>query len=285
MKVTIIGGGHIGGACAIGFHNSGIDVTVTARSSTTLEKFKEINTSTDNRSAIHWADVVILAVKTAQMQPLLNEIGDILPGRLVVSLAAQVAPETISRYSDRLVYAMPNTAAQFRNSVTFISNISGSETDAALIKSLFDNIGLAIEIGFEMFPAGTSVASCGIGYAMKYMTAAVEGACKLGFVRKDAAKIVCKTVLGACQVVEKGGFHPEKEVKKVATPGGLTERGLKAMEDSGFTKAVISGLKAGITRRRILSRIGKTRIISKVFNNLQKTIKKRTVFTIRRKAQ
>jgi len=242
MKVAIIGGGHIGGACARGFHSAGINVTVTARTEATLSKYAGINTSLDNKAAISAADIVILAVKTAQMQPLLDNIGDLLREKLTISLAAQVEPETISRFSNHLVYAMPNTAAEFRNSVTFLSNINGSNNDLQTARSLFENIGLAIEVPFQMFRAGTLVASCGIGYAMEYMAAAVEGACKLGFSRDEAAKIVCKTVMGACQVVEANSFHPEEEVKKVATPGGLTERGLNAMRKSGFTAAVISGL-------------------------------------------
>ena len=42
------------------------------------------------------------------------------------------------------------------------------------------------------------------------------------------------------------GAHPETEIDKVTTPGGLTIRGLNAMERSGFTAAVIDGLKASV---------------------------------------
>lgn len=38
---------------------------------------------------------------------------------------------------------------------------------------------------------------------------------------------------------------PEVEIDKVTTPGGLTIKGLNAMEEAGFTSAVIKGLKAG----------------------------------------
>ena len=41
------------------------------------------------------------------------------------------------------------------------------------------------------------------------------------------------------------GSHPEQEVDKVTTPGGITIKGLNAMEEAGFTNAVIKGLKAG----------------------------------------
>ncbi|MCF0209104.1 MAG: pyrroline-5-carboxylate reductase, partial [Bacteroidaceae bacterium] len=40
------------------------------------------------------------------------------------------------------------------------------------------------------------------------------------------------------------GKHPEEEIDKVTTPGGLTIRGLNTMEQNGFSNAVIQGLLA-----------------------------------------
>jgi pyrroline-5-carboxylate reductase len=40
-------------------------------------------------------------------------------------------------------------------------------------------------------------------------------------------------------------MHPEQAIDLVATPGGVTIKGLNEMEHAGFTSAVIRGLKAG----------------------------------------
>ena len=39
-------------------------------------------------------------------------------------------------------------------------------------------------------------------------------------------------------------MHPEAAIDKVTTAGGITIKGLNAMERAGFTNAVIEGLKA-----------------------------------------
>jgi len=52
-------------------------------------------------------------------------------------------------------------------------------------------------------------------------------------------------VKGAGALLEAHGSHPEEEIDRVTTPGGLTIKGLNAMEEAGFTNAVIKGLKAG----------------------------------------
>ena len=40
------------------------------------------------------------------------------------------------------------------------------------------------------------------------------------------------------------GQHPEVEIDKVTTAGGITIKGLNAMEQAGFSAAVIEGLRA-----------------------------------------
>ena len=49
---------------------------------------------------------------------------------------------------------------------------------------------------------------------------------------------------GAVSLLEDTGNNPEVEIDKVTTPGGITIKGLNAMEANGFTNAVIEGLKA-----------------------------------------
>ena len=96
----------------------------------------------------------------------------------------------------------------------------------------------------RLLPAATRLASCGIAYALRYVRAASEGGVELGF-KADAAKdIVLQTVRGAVELLQASGEHPEAAIDKVTTPGGMTIRGLNAMEHAGFTSAVIKGLKA-----------------------------------------
>ena len=94
----------------------------------------------------------------------------------------------------------------------------------------------------RLLPAGTALASCGIAYAMRYVRASMEGGVQLGFKAGAARDIVLQTVKGAVALLQDSGGHPEAEIDKVTTPGGLTIRGLNAMERAGFTNAVVCGL-------------------------------------------
>ena len=81
---------------------------------------------------------------------------------------------------------------------------------------------------------------------MRYVRASVEGGVEIGFRASDAQQIVLQTVRGAVSLLQATGNHPETEIDKVTTPGGVTIKGLNEMENAGFTSAVIRGLKAGM---------------------------------------
>ena len=81
---------------------------------------------------------------------------------------------------------------------------------------------------------------------MRYIRAASEGGVELGFRAADAQRIVQQTVKGAVELLQANDTHPEQEIDKVTTPGGLTIKGLNEMEHAGFTSAVVRGLKAGL---------------------------------------
>ena len=117
---------------------------------------------------------------------------------------------------------------------------------AATVKGIFDEMGSTLITDFQHLAAGTTLASCGIAYAMRYIRAASEGGVELGFKADVAKDIVMQTVLGAVKLLQASGMHPEQAIDLVTTPGGVTIKGLNEMEHAGFTSAVIRGLKAGL---------------------------------------
>ena len=109
---------------------------------------------------------------------------------------------------------------------------------------MFATLGYAVVVDEKLIPAATALSSCGIAFAMRYIRAAMEGGVELGFRPDEAARIVEHTVKGAASLLLQNNRHPEVEIDKVTTAGGITIKGLNAMEESGFSTAVIKGLKA-----------------------------------------
>ena len=148
-----------------------------------------------------------------------------------------------------LFLVIPNTAIAVMNSMTFVVPVGASEEQTAIVKALFDEMGSTLITEERLLAAGTTLASCGIAYAMRYVRAASEGGVEIGFKADDAKAIVLQTVKGAVELLQANGNHPEAEIDKVTTPGGVTIKGLNEMEHAGFTSAVIRGIKAGMNSR------------------------------------
>ena len=135
---------------------------------------------------------------------------------------------------------IPNLAAEIGESMTFASAILGKADD--LVKSLFDQVGKTLIVDERRLQAGMMVASCGTAFALRYARAAMEGGVQLGLYPHEALEAVYQTMKGAVDLAGSRGAHPEAEIDRVTTPGGITIRGLNAMEEAGFTSAVIAGL-------------------------------------------
>ena len=256
MKIAIIGAGNMGGAIAEALlRMDGYKITVSNRTEGKLQRFAAAGASvtTDNCVAAKDADLIILAVKPWLVEDVLGELkANIqLAGKTLVSVAAATRGEQLCQWvgeGPQILTAIPNTAIANLASMTFVVPVRAEAETTAAVKALFDTMGQTLVTDEAHLPAATALASCGIAYALRYVRAATEGGVQLGFRASEAQDIVAQTLRGAVSLLEKEGAHAEAEIDKVTTPGGLTIRGLNAMEETGFTNAVIQGLLASLSK-------------------------------------
>lgn len=256
MKITIIGAGNMGGAIAEALLNIGdYAITVSNRTASKLEHFAQLGASvtTDNCIAAQDADLIILAVKPWLVEKVLQELQAHvnLAKKIIVSVAAATKGEQLCLWAGdgpQILTAIPNTAISCGASMTFLVPVRASEATTQQVKALFDMMGQTLVTDEAHLAAGTALASCGIAYALRYVRAATEGGVQLGFRASEAQAVVAQTLRGAAALLNHDGAHAEAEIDKVTTPGGLTIRGLNAMEEAGFTNAVIQGLLASLTK-------------------------------------
>jgi len=259
MKVTIIGGGNMGGSIARGLAKGSLvetsDVTVVDVSAQLLEnlkkEFPEINISTSSPKAVKDAGLVIVALKPHLVEPVLTDLQAVIGSdTLILSVAAGITFEQLRTFlgsagkTNALFRIIPNTAIAVGESLTLISANNATDKQTALIVGLFDQMGATSLIDERLMNAGTALTSCGIAYAFRYIRAAMEGGVEMGIAPAAAKSMVLQTLKGAIAVLEANGTHPEEEIDRVTTPGGITIKGLNEMEQAGFTAAVIRGLKA-----------------------------------------
>ncbi len=229
------------------------DITVADPSQAVTEKFAKmgISVTSDNKLAADTADIVCVVVKPWLVERVLKDIKPELDPKkqILIVIAAGVSSENIKGWlgdqCPSLFLVIPNIAIAEMASMTFVVPVGASEKDIQTVTDIFNEMGNTLITDEQHLAAGTTLASCGIAYAMRYVRAASEGGVELGFKADDAKAIVMQTMKGAVELLEASGLHPEAAIDLVTTPGGVTIKGLNEMEHAGFTSAVIRGLKAG----------------------------------------
>lgn len=261
MKITIIGGGNIGGAIASGLSRStkvgAENITVVDISDNTLTRIREANpeigTTKNGATAVRGADIVIISVKPWLVEEIIGSLKSSLDysRQTIISIAAGITFSQLRTFlrkdetrSPALFRVIPNTAISLSQSMTFISSYGASAETVTTVREIFEELGRVALIDESLMVSGTAVGSCGTAFALQYMRASMEGGVELGLEPDAAREAVIQTIKGAIALLEEFGTLPQTEIDKVTTPGGITIKGLGAMEEAGFTSAVIRGLKA-----------------------------------------
>lgn len=261
-KIAVIGCGNMGGAVARGLasYDDKYEVRVSNPSPGKLEaisaEYPAVATFSSNIECANGADVIVLGVKPwivdkviAELRPMLEDtMEDKRP--ILVSMAAGIdlnALRNMAGAVPRIYKAIPNTAVSVGSGVTFVCRDRADEQADRTVADIFSTLGLTEIVDERMIDAGMAVASCGIAFMMRMLRAMTEGGVELGLYPATALRAAAATMRGAAELIEKNGLHPEQEVDKVTTPGGLTIRGLNAMEEAGFTASVVKALRACIS--------------------------------------
>ena len=230
--------------------------------------FPGIRITNSNVDCVQGAELIVLAVKPwiasdvmKEMAPYLRNIKEQAKLPAIASMVGGMSLDDLEQLvGDALGYSsptvteknsfpplaclIPNTAIAVAQSMTFLSTRHASTKFDAEFLAVLQELGDAMLVRPDQMAGGTALASCGIAFAMRYLRAATEGGVQLGFYPHQAQRIVMQTLKGMVELLKQNDSHPETEIDRVTTPGGITIKGLNAMERAGFTHAVIEGLLA-----------------------------------------
>lgn len=258
--IAVVGAGNIGSAMARGLGRAGARVNLYNRGRARLEAFGEAPgvqlLTTDMAKALDDAAVVVICVEGDAVEPVIRQMGKIIAKTrpVVVSCAAAPTLEQLCGWirpfdsKPRVMRLLPNIAATVGKSVNLVCSSGLSEIEEQTVCGLFSATGKSYVVPEHLFGAAMAISSCGIANVLRYVRAAMVGGVELGLNPALAKDLAAGSLAGTAELLDATAAHPEALVDTVTTPGGLTIRGINAMEANGFTAAVIAGIKAA-TRR------------------------------------
>ena len=146
----------MGGAIARGLSTCDLfrpqDITVINRRASKTAEIQEFNPElqavTGDYSSLATAYIVVIAVKPWIVEALIKEhlTGKRPDGQIVISVAAGIFLEQLQTWAgkDRALYcAIPNTAIEVKQSMTFITGLNATEDQNRLVLNIFGALGKA----------------------------------------------------------------------------------------------------------------------------------------------
>lgn len=199
-------------------------------------------------------DVVLLGVKPQLLGDVAPHLARLAgPGTIVLSILAGVELASLAARFPKakgLVRIMPNLAAAIGKSPVALFAQGLDEATSAEVTELLEPLGrpewLTQEAQFDLV---TALAGSGPAFVYRFIDALATGAAQLGLPREQADRLALATVEGAAALAAASPHGAAELARRVASPGGTTEAGLKVLDaDRALGKLAEATLKAAADR-------------------------------------
>jgi len=180
------------------------------------------------------AELLVLAHKPAQLETVAREVRAGGEPRVVLSLLGGVTvAELQGAYpASRVVRAMPNTAVEVRRGVSCVCGAEVPEVEA-----LLGRVGSVVRLAERLIDPATAVSGVAPAYVALIAEAWVDAAVGQGIPAATAAELVADSLAGAAALLLAHHMDTLAVRRAVTSPGGMTARGLRALEQAGLRSA------------------------------------------------
>ncbi|MER5268143.1 pyrroline-5-carboxylate reductase [Actinosynnema sp. NPDC002837] len=213
----------------------------------------------DVPGAAQRADVLVVAVKPQDIEPLLDELAPVLkPGTLVVSLCAGLPTSLYERRlpdSTPVVRVMPNTPMLVGEAMSAISaGKYATDEHLNLVEELLTTVGKVARVPENQQDAVTALSGSGPAYFFYLVEAMIDAGILLGIPRDLAGRLIIQSAVGAATMLNEGDQHPVILREAVTSPAGTTIMAIRELEKHGVRAAMLAAIEAARDRSVELGR-------------------------------
>lgn len=263
-RVAVLGAGKIGEALLSGLLHGGRRADELLFTERSPERSAELTGTygirgTDVRTAAEEADVLVVAVKPQDIDPVLTELAPVAsPRTLVVSLCAGLPTSLFERRLPEgvpVVRVMPNTPMLVGEAMSAISpgRHAGPE-HLAVVEELLTAVGKVVRVPESQQDAVTALSGSGPAYFFFLVEAMIDAGILLGLPRAVAEKLIVQSAVGAAAMLVETGEHPVTLREAVTSPAGTTIMAIRELENHGVRAALLAAIEAARDRSVELGR-------------------------------
>jgi pyrroline-5-carboxylate reductase len=246
MRVGLIGAGNMASALARGWGDPVLCTDAIPGKAEALVAELGGEVAGSNAELARAADVVLLCHKPDQLAAVAAQIGGEERGSTIVSILAGVSLDALhAAYpgASRVVRLMPNVAVEIGRGVICMA----AESDASdELTALLERIATVVRVPERLMEVATAVMGVGPAYVALYVEAQVDAAVRLGMPPRLASELATATTEGCAALLAARDFDTLAVRRAVTSPGGVTARGLAALEAGGLRDAFHAAADAAV---------------------------------------
>lgn len=203
-------------------------------------------------------DCIVLAMKPKDARDALQVIRPHIGEQtIVLSVLAGISIETITDGVGMRPVArvMPNTSATIGMSASGISfNELVDEDTKRTFLQLLQAIGVVIEVEEDQLHAITALSGSGPAYIYYLIEAFEQVGAQYGLSKEVVRNLMVQTLAGSASMLSQGKDEPAELRRKVTSPGGTTEAGLRALDQHQFMATIAACVESAEKRSRELAK-------------------------------
>lgn len=263
MKISFLGGGNMASALIGGLLGKDVcadDIVVVEISEVARSRLQErfgVRCHAAPEADMLACDVLVLAIKPQQMREACAVLAGRLQKPLVISIAAGLRLDDISRWLGGYRYlarAMPNTPALIGAGMSGLFALPEVPSGGrAAAERILQAVGSTLWVDDEaQLDAVTAISGSGPAYVFLLIEAMQAAGESLGFTQVQARQLALETALGAARLAAQSEDAASVLRERVTSKGGTTEAALKVMDECGVKAGIVAGALAASARSRAL---------------------------------
>ena len=238
MRIGFIGAGSMGTALGRGLGEPAVVYDADYERAEALATEIGGSVAGSNAELAGQVDLVILCHKPAQLGEVAAETAP--AAKAVASIVAATRIDDIeSAYPGVPVYRfIPNLPVEVGRGVFCYA--PGTHADAGPerdVLQLFGRSGVVIPLDEPLIEPAMAIMSCGPAFLALVVEAMAQAGARHGLEPAQATRLVVETMAGTAAYLDANDLDAAELRRRVATPGGVTEKGLQALEDGGVPRA------------------------------------------------
>jgi pyrroline-5-carboxylate reductase len=245
MQIGLIGCGNMARALARGWGSPVVCSDPVAERARSLAAEVGGEALADNAEVAKRADLVVLCHKPAQLQAVAAEVAP--HAKAVASiLAATPLAALHEAYPGKPVYRfIPSLPVEVREGavVQAAAPVQAAALDAEVAEQ-FGSLGTLVVLDDSLVDVAMGLMSCAPAYVALVAEAQIDAGVRRGIPAAQGAELVVQTLGGTAELLRQRGNDTMAIRREVASPGGLTARGLDALERAGLRAAFSDALDA-----------------------------------------